>query len=178
MEAALRIAILSIVCAPSAALLHQPARPWRVRAQRAGIVHCNEAADDSTPTTMSAAAANEALSADGESWSVLDVRMEAEYRLEGHIEGSVSLPSHSWEHGFFLPLDYPATVHEEEYSSDTPLLLYCATGARSAAACQSLREAGFTRARVLEGGIAAWEEEGLPLVTDEDGEAGLVGAWV
>ena len=90
--ASFRLIVAIVGIAPSAAL---HARPWRVRAQRASVMHCNEAGDDAT---MSAVAANEALSADGESWSVLDVRMEAEYRLEGHIEGSVSLPSHSWEH--------------------------------------------------------------------------------
>ena len=136
------------------------------------------ATEAESTVTLSAAAGREAVFQGDESWSVLDVRMSAEYRLEGHIEGSVSLPSMSLEHGFFLPLDYVAIVQEQEYELNAPMLLACANGERSAAACETLRAAGFTRAFALEGGIAAWEDEGLPLVMDDDGEDGLVGAWV
>ena len=80
--------------------------------------------------------------------------------------------------GFFLPLDFAALVRAEEYTLDAPLLLACADGSRSAAACASLRAAGFDRATALDGGLAAWEAEGFALLVEEDGEDGLVGAWV
>ena len=46
---------------------------------------------------------------------------------------------------------------------DKPLLLYCETGAQCMKPLQSLRKAGFTRVYRLQGGVAAWRAENLPL---------------
>ena len=46
---------------------------------------------------------------------------------------------------------------------DTPLLVVCQTGARSASACSQLAKLGFTKTHNLDGGINAWRTAGLPL---------------
>jgi len=79
---------------------------------------------------------------------VVDVRLPAEYRSV-HLEPSV-----------LLPLD-EITRRRGELPRDRQLVLVCRTGARARLAVAQL--AGF-RTRVLEGGIAAWQEAGHPVV--------------
>jgi glyoxylase-like metal-dependent hydrolase (beta-lactamase superfamily II)/rhodanese-related sulfurtransferase len=79
---------------------------------------------------------------------VVDVRMPAEYR-SAHLEPSVS-----------LPLDEIAR-RRGELPSDRELVLVCRTGARARLAAAEL---SAFRTRVLEGGIAAWQEAGYPVV--------------
>lgn len=45
-----------------------------------------------------------------------------------------------------------------------PLLVYCASGRRSAFAAAQLKRAGRTEVWNLRGGVAAWSQQGLPLV--------------
>jgi glyoxylase-like metal-dependent hydrolase (beta-lactamase superfamily II)/rhodanese-related sulfurtransferase len=79
---------------------------------------------------------------------VVDVRLPAEYRAV-HLEPS--LP---------LPLDELAR-RRAELPRDRELVLVCRTGARARLAAAEL--AGY-RARVLEGGLVAWQEAGQPVV--------------
>jgi glyoxylase-like metal-dependent hydrolase (beta-lactamase superfamily II)/rhodanese-related sulfurtransferase len=79
---------------------------------------------------------------------VVDVRTPAEYRSV-HLEPSVS-----------LPLDEIAR-RRGELRPDRELVLVCRTGARARLAATEL---GGLRTRVLEGGIAAWQEAGFPVV--------------
>ena len=44
-----------------------------------------------------------------------------------------------------------------------PVVLVCATGARSSRAVGLLRKAGYENARSLAGGLAAWREANLPV---------------
>ena len=44
-----------------------------------------------------------------------------------------------------------------------PLVVMCATGARSSRAAAQLRKAGYTNVRSLAGGNAAWREASLPI---------------
>ena len=68
---------------------------------------------------------------------LLDVRSAVEY-AGGHIPGAVNVPLNQ------VPaLDLP---------KDTPLFLYCQSGARSARGCRALGQLGFTRVTNL-GGI-------------------------
>ena len=43
-------------------------------------------------------------------------------------------------------------------------LVYCATGSRSAGACNYLKTSGFTHIYNLKGGIEHWKSEGKPVV--------------
>ncbi len=79
---------------------------------------------------------------------VVDVRLPAEYRAV-HLEPSVS-----------LPLD-EIVRRRGELPRDREIALVCRTGARARLAAAEL--SGF-RTRVLEGGIVAWQEAGLPVV--------------
>ena len=47
------------------------------------------------------------------------------------------------------------------------MILYCASGNRSARAADQLRELGYENAASVAGGIKAWEAEGLPVVMPE-----------
>lgn len=72
---------------------------------------------------------------------LLDVRTPQEYR-EGHIPGSQN-----------LPLD---VLDRLEVPQDTPLFVYCHSGARSRHAAAVLGQMGYARVRDL-GGITAYK---------------------
>ena len=75
---------------------------------------------------------------------LLDVRSGGEYR-EGHIPGAVNVP---------LPkLEEIAAVVS---SYETPLFVYCYSGARSAQATDRLQRMGYQNVQNI-GGIAAWK---------------------
>jgi phage shock protein E len=75
--------------------------------------------------------------------TVVDVRTAAEYQ-SGHIPGSLN-----------VPLDTLQQV-STAWSKDQPVVVYCATGARSAQAASYLAGAGFRKVYNLDKGIAAW----------------------
>jgi len=80
---------------------------------------------------------------------VVDVRTPAEFRAV-HLEPSIS-----------LPLDEIGR-RRNELPRDRELVLVCRTGARARLAAERLTD---WRLRVLEGGLAAWQEGGHPVVT-------------
>jgi metal-sulfur cluster biosynthetic enzyme/rhodanese-related sulfurtransferase len=75
---------------------------------------------------------------------VLDVRTPAEF-ASGHIPRA-----------HLVPLDELEDRLNELPSRDTPLLVTCAAGGRSASACAILADHGFTRLVNLAGGMHAW----------------------
>jgi rhodanese-related sulfurtransferase len=85
---------------------------------------------------------------------LLDVREDHEWE-RGRIPGARHLEINE------LP------GHASELGPDVPLIVYCRTGNRSGLAADALSSAGFD-VSVLEGGITAWDEEGLEL-EPEDG---------
>ena len=116
------------------------------------------AADSATDTTASirvvpAAEGAELLAAEP-GRTVIDVRTPAEY-AEGHLEGAVLV-------------DYNAPDFAEriaEFDPEGDYLIYCRSGNRSAGARATMGELGFTDVVDVEGGVVAWVEAGLPLVT-------------
>lgn len=52
---------------------------------------------------------------------------------------------------------------EISYPKDTPLVIYCSVGVRSAAFVKELDEKGFTEVRNLRGSIFAWANKNYPL---------------
>ena len=83
---------------------------------------------------------------------VIDVRDPAEYTT-GHVLGAKNLP--------LARLDAPAG--ELGKRKDRPVIVYCDGGERSAKAIAALKKQGFTRVANLSGGIAAWQQAGLPV---------------
>lgn len=92
---------------------------------------------------------------------LVDVREPDEYRLGG-LPGAVSIPR-----GIIEPaadLQYPRRHPELSRARKRRVVLYCATGGRSALACDALREMGFENVASLAGGVAAWQEAELEVV--------------
>lgn len=58
---------------------------------------------------------------------------------------------------------YPAL---DSLAADTPIVVYCSVGYRSAGVVQRLRDAGFTDVSNLRGSIFRWANEGRPVVRD------------
>ncbi len=82
-----------------------------------------------------------------ESHILIDVRTEEEYEEE-NILNAINIPLDELT-GFIETL--------REQSRDKAVLVYCATGARSGAACDMLYRAGYQYVFNLMGGIKAWK---------------------
>jgi adenylyltransferase/sulfurtransferase len=81
---------------------------------------------------------------------ILDVREPHEYKI-------CNL------NGYLIPLnDLPKRVNELDPSKD--MVVHCRSGARSAKAVEFLRQAGFSKAKNLAGGILAWADRVDPKV--------------
>lgn len=83
---------------------------------------------------------------------VLDVREAAEF-AQGHIPNSRHIP--------LAQLDKRLT--ELEKFKGRTIIVNCASGNRSGAACAALRKRGFEKVFNLAGGIGAWDQAGLPV---------------
>ena len=84
--------------------------------------------------------------------TVVDIRAKADFN-KGHILGSVNIPTSKVAEGAKgLPND-----------KDAPVLLVCQSGVTTAGVAQKLAQLGFTNLYRLQGGIASWSGENLPL---------------
>jgi len=103
-----------------------------------------------------AAAEAAELMKSGDGTLFLDVR-ESEELAEGKIPEALHIPR-----GLLEPRaaqDSPARA--PEFSDlDRTVIVYCASGVRSILAAESLQALGFSDARSLAGGFAAWKREG------------------
>ena len=91
------------------------------------------------------------LAADPASLRLLDVRTPGEHRT-AHIAGSYN-----------VPVDLLAEHAAEIGASDTPVVLICQSGQRAERADTVLRASGQGQFRVLDGGMRAWLDAGLPV---------------
>ena len=85
---------------------------------------------------------------------VLDVREDEEWEA-GHVDGSLHIPL----------MDLPQRL--DELPPDTPLVVVCRVGGRSAQATTWLVQQGYDAAN-LEGGLFAWAAAGRAVVRDGD----------
>lgn len=90
---------------------------------------------------------------------VVDLREEDELHVGGWVRDSVWAPRGMLE--FWA--DPSDRRHRIEFDPERRLILYCSTGERSAIAAATLRSMGYRDVRVLDGGIEAWKQEGLPV---------------
>lgn len=81
----------------------------------------------------------------------LDVREHEEFE-QGAIPGAHLIPRGLLESSISMQVPNP----------DTEMVVYCAGGARSALAVQSLEELGYTNAVSMAGGFGQWKAEGRP----------------
>jgi rhodanese-related sulfurtransferase len=93
---------------------------------------------------------------------LLDVR-EAEEWQHGHIDGSVPAPRGLVE--FFA--DPTSPRHKEVLDPAHRVIVVCASGARASLAALTLKEMGYEDVAVLEGGLKAWMDVGLPTCEHE-----------
>lgn len=85
---------------------------------------------------------------------VLDVRTPEEF-AEGHLDDALLVD--------FYDEDFADQL--AELDRDVPYLLYCRSGNRSGQARALMADLGFTDVADVDGGIVAWEQAGLPVVT-------------
>ncbi len=109
-------------------------------------------AADPEPTQAPSIAAAElhARLGSGAAPLVIDVRSPEEY-ASGHIPGAVNLPFDQ--------------VAQRIAEIDAPhgVALYCMVGPRARKGESALLAAGYEKVLHLEGGLAAWQEAGLPV---------------
>lgn len=94
---------------------------------------------------------------------LIDIREAAEFQ-RGFIPGAVLVPRGLLEFEIH-PLVARVTGDQATPTEDTPILLYCGTGGRSALAADTLNKMGYTDVTSLDGGIVAWAQAGLPIET-------------
>jgi rhodanese-related sulfurtransferase len=87
---------------------------------------------------------------------LLDARSPEEYAVS-HLPGAHRV-------------DPAADAHPslDTLAADTPLVVYCSVGYRSAGVAQALRDQGFTNVANLKGSIFRWANEGRPVYRDDD----------
>lgn len=78
---------------------------------------------------------------------VLDVRTANEYN-SGHLNKAV--------HADIMSGGFANALRTHTNNKSDVFLVYCRSGARSAAACRRLKKEGFEHVYNLRGGIAAW----------------------
>lgn len=81
---------------------------------------------------------------------IIDVREHDEWQAQ-HIAGAIHIPLGQVE----------SRLSELAQYKDSPVIVQCRSGKRSAKAASALRSAGFTQVYNLTGGIVAWSNDGL-----------------
>jgi molybdopterin/thiamine biosynthesis adenylyltransferase/rhodanese-related sulfurtransferase len=105
---------------------------------------------DQTKTEIAEIDAGAAKTLDGAVW--IDVR-EADEWQEGHLPGAVHIPR-----GFL-----ESRVEGAAPDKSTPVVVYCASAARSAFAAKTLQELGYDNVHSLAGGFTDWKRNGLEI---------------
>lgn len=83
---------------------------------------------------------------------IVDVREDNEW-AEGHILGAIHIPLSQLE----------KRMQELSQYKDSPVIMQCRSGKRSAKAALIVKAAGFSRVLNMDGGIQAWTTLGVTL---------------
>ena len=97
-----------------------------------------------------------------EKYIVIDVRSGNEYR-NAHASSSLNLPIHYMyddTHGLPNELKVPLPKN-----TDQEIYLLCTGGRLAGVAYSYLEHYGYTNIKRIEGGIANWAQQGLPIIT-------------
>ncbi len=86
---------------------------------------------------------------------VVDVREPAELAQSGKIPGAVNVPRGMLE----SRADPESTSHDAAFDKQRPVLVYCASGGRSALAAKLLKEMGYAEVHDI-GGFKDWIDGG------------------
>jgi rhodanese-related sulfurtransferase len=96
---------------------------------------------------------------------LIDVREPSEFE-HGHIDGSHLVPRGIIEAA--ADTSYPKHYPPLSGARNRQIVLYCATSGRSAMAAAVLQMMGYKNVINLAGGIARWQDEGMPLVREAE----------
>src|SRR6266581_3871622 len=88
----------------------------------------------------------------GEKFVLVDVREESEWAKD-HLPGAIHLGKGVIERD----------IEQRVPDLNTPLVLYCGGGFRSALAADNLQKMGYSNVISMDGGIRDWREKGYPL---------------
>jgi rhodanese-related sulfurtransferase len=88
----------------------------------------------------------------GEKFLLIDVREESEYARD-HLPGAVHLGKGIIERD----------IENRVPDVNTPMVLYCGGGFRSALAADNLQKMGYINVISMDGGIRDWREKQFPL---------------
>jgi rhodanese-related sulfurtransferase len=86
----------------------------------------------------------------------VDVREGGELATQGKIPGAVHAPRGYLE--FYA--DPSSPYHKPELASGKRLVVYCASGGRSALAAKTLKDMGIGNVANMLGGFTAWQQAG------------------
>jgi rhodanese-related sulfurtransferase len=95
---------------------------------------------------------------DGGKAQFVDVREPAEW-AKGRVPGAVHVPRGllEWQADPSMP------THKAEFDQNRKLVLYCASGGRSALAAKTLKDMGYKDVAHVEGGFTAWSQGDNPV---------------
>jgi len=88
----------------------------------------------------------------GEKFVLVDVREESEFAKD-HLPGALHIGKGVIERD--IEVHFP--------DLNTPMILYCGGGFRSALAADNLQKMGYTDVISMDGGIRGWREKNYPL---------------
>lgn len=86
---------------------------------------------------------------------LIDCREPEEF-VTGVIPGAALIPRSSVE----------AAISRSGFAAQRPIVVYCATGIRSALAAKTIQDMGYESVANLAGGIVRWKSEGRPISVD------------
>lgn len=92
---------------------------------------------------------------EGEQFLLIDVREESEFAKD-HLPGAVHLGKGVIER------DIETRVPD----LNTPIVLYCGGGFRSALAADNLQKMGYTNVLSMDGGVREWREKHYPMTRE------------
>lgn len=88
----------------------------------------------------------------------VDVRDAEEVAQSGKIRGALNISRGMLE----FRADDATPYHNPAFSRDKTVVLYCASGGRSALGGKALMDMGYAKVKNL-GGFKAWQDSGLPV---------------
>jgi glyoxylase-like metal-dependent hydrolase (beta-lactamase superfamily II)/rhodanese-related sulfurtransferase len=115
------------------------------------IIRVNQKGEAAAWGMISPKEAYELISKDSK-FKLLDVRSALEYD-EIHIKDSIN-----------IPVDTISSKIKELNQGDQSYIVFCRTGNRSFMAADTLMQSGISSIKVIQGGIARWQKEKLPVV--------------
>ena len=93
---------------------------------------------------------------------LVDIRDARELEREGTLPGAINAPRGMLEFWVDPASPYFKPVFADESKE---FILFCGAGWRSALAAKALKDMGMTNVAHIDGGFAAWKQQGAPLQT-------------